>query len=219
MSKRETTADFDELNVKRLNVRDEKGNLRLTLSNSDRMPDPVVEGKVLEGMRQVDDDTAGLIFFNTEGDECGGLVFRGSMTPDGASASGFLSFDEFRQNESVTVSFSQKGEASSAGFSVYERPNKSVLELVDKREEIERRSEEIRKMEPGPDQTNAALELQKEIGFRRLFVGRNVTGEIAVRMADSKGRERIRLRIDESDVPRLEFLGEDGSVTYSLPPE
>lgn len=33
------------------------------------------------------------------------------------------------------------------------------------------------------------------------------------------GRPRIRMRVDQDDVPRLEFLNENGEVVYSLPPQ
>ena len=44
-----------------------------------------------------------------------------------------------------------------------------------------------------------------------------MTGEAVIRLSDRQGRERLRIVVD--DVPRLEFLNEQGEVVYRLPPE
>ncbi|MGG0761941.1 hypothetical protein [Bacillus paramycoides] len=35
----------------------------------------------------------------------------------------------------------------------------------------------------------------------------------------SKGKERIRMIVDENDIPRMKFLDAEGKVIYTLPPE
>ncbi|WP_353892788.1 hypothetical protein PRVXH_002162 [Proteinivorax hydrogeniformans] len=42
---------------------------------------------------------------------------------------------------------------------------------------------------------------------------------MSVKLSDSKGNERIRMVIDENDIPKLEFLNGNGEVIYSLPPK
>jgi hypothetical protein len=49
---------------------DANGTLRLVLAGKDRMHPGILDGKVIERARPV----AGLIFFNDEGDEVGGLT-------------------------------------------------------------------------------------------------------------------------------------------------
>ena len=63
----------DELTVQRLNVVDANGTLRLVLSGKDRMHPGILDGKVIDRPRPV----AGMIFFNDEGDEVGGLTMTG----------------------------------------------------------------------------------------------------------------------------------------------
>jgi len=65
---------FEEIDAERINIV-ENGKLRLTISNNERSPGPILGGhymKTREGKRG-----AGFIFFNDEGDECGGMT-RGS---------------------------------------------------------------------------------------------------------------------------------------------
>lgn len=56
-------------------------------------------------------------------------------------------------------------------------------------------------------------------GTPRMFIDRGAGGEAEVVLADSKGRDRIRLKVDAGDVPSLEFLDEEGKTVYRLPPE
>ncbi|MEH7452179.1 hypothetical protein [Gottfriedia acidiceleris] len=45
-------------------------------------------------------------------------------------------------------------------------------------------------------------------------MGKNSIGEITVQLSDSKGKPRIRMVVDENDIPRMEFLDGDGKVTH-----
>src|SRR4029450_2954293 len=64
---------IDELTVQRLNVVDANGTLRFVLSNKDRMHPGVMDGVTINRPRPV----AGMLFFNDEGDEVGGLAYSG----------------------------------------------------------------------------------------------------------------------------------------------
>ena len=58
-----------------------------------------------------------------------------------------------------------------------------------------------------------------EIGHftERVFVGRTKHDDAAVLLMDTKGKPRIRMAVDSSNVATLEFLDENGKVLYSLP--
>jgi hypothetical protein len=71
-----------ELDVERINVVDCDGTLRMTISNKDTLPNPVLHGK--EFVRQ-GPKVPGIIFYNDDGDECGGLMFGGTRDPNGDS--------------------------------------------------------------------------------------------------------------------------------------
>ena len=71
---------LQEINVERINVVERDGTLRLVISNKERSPGPVIRGKAFGfpgGNR------AGLIFYNEEGTESGGLITSGRRLPDG----------------------------------------------------------------------------------------------------------------------------------------
>ena len=83
---------FTEIDVERLNVREKNGQLLMVVANSDRMPDPIVNGKPFKTERP-----AGILFYNGLGDENGRIVF-GAVEGKGQYGSyAGLSFDKYKQ--------------------------------------------------------------------------------------------------------------------------
>jgi hypothetical protein len=85
---------IDELDVHRINVRERDGTLRMVISNHERLPGVIVRGK--ENPRK-DRPYAGMLFYNDEGTENGGLVFGGRRDANGdiVDAGVALSFDRY----------------------------------------------------------------------------------------------------------------------------
>lgn len=50
-------------------------------------------------------------------------------------------------------------------------------------------------------------------------MGKSENGEVSVQLMDSKGKQRIRMVVDENDEAKMEFLDGKGNVLYRLPPE
>lgn len=204
---------FEELDVERINIVDADGKIRLAITNPDRCPDPVIDGKTFVGARQ-DGGHAGMLFYNGEGDECGGLVFEGGQSSDGYKARGGLLFDQFKQDEIVGLVYDDTNGERRAGLLVKDQPEGGLSAIA---EELQ----SVRAMEDGPSKDEALARVAEKRGpshVQRVFVGRTVEGEAGAYLSDSKGQPRIRLYVDENDAPRLEFLGETGEVVFSFPP-
>src|SRR5687767_15869221 len=95
-----STQRIDELTVQRLNVVDANGTLRFVLSNKDRMHPGVMDGVTINRPRPV----AGMLFFNDEGDEVGGLTVSGQAKDGQRRANGMLAFDQLKQDQTVARS-------------------------------------------------------------------------------------------------------------------
>lgn len=67
-------AVFQEIDVQRINIREKDGTLRMVISNTDQMPGIIYKGTDYPHPNR---KTAGMIFFNEEGTENGGLSFGG----------------------------------------------------------------------------------------------------------------------------------------------
>lgn len=61
---------FDEINVHRINVLEPNGTLRMVISDHAKLPGIIVRGKEQPFSRP----QAGMIFYNDEGSENGGLI-------------------------------------------------------------------------------------------------------------------------------------------------
>ena len=79
---RQKTETFDEITVHRINVTEPDGTLRLVISNRARLPGVMVQGKEGKPNRPY----AGMIFYNDEQTENGGLIERAVDWPKGLLA-------------------------------------------------------------------------------------------------------------------------------------
>src|SRR3954468_7383357 len=71
---------FDEIDVERINVVQKDGKLRMIISNRDRSSGPIAYGKPFG---YAGGNRPGIIFFNDEGTENGGLTFFGKAKDGG----------------------------------------------------------------------------------------------------------------------------------------
>jgi hypothetical protein len=95
-AKSQRNAEFNEIQTHRLNVVEPDGTLRMVISDHDLMPGVIVKGKEFS---KVDRPQAGILFYNDEGTENGGLIFGGHRNEKGeVEDSGVsLSFDKYGQ--------------------------------------------------------------------------------------------------------------------------
>jgi hypothetical protein len=93
---------FDEIQVHRINVVEPDGTLRMVISNKARLPGVIVRGKESP---QSDRPQAGMLFYNDEGSENGGLIFGGRKNEKGevVDSGGSLSFDKYDDNQIVQL--------------------------------------------------------------------------------------------------------------------
>jgi hypothetical protein len=93
---------FDEIDVHRINIVEPDGKLRMVISNKARSPGPIDRGKPFGyagGTRP------GIIFFNDEETENGGLVFEGAKSDGKVNANAQLSFDQYDQDQVVYLRY------------------------------------------------------------------------------------------------------------------
>lgn len=201
---------FDEISVQRLNVVDPDGRLRMAVSNGARQAQATARGEPLGPSRK---RPAGMIFFNEEGTELGGLVFTGRQVDGAIQASAGLKFDRYDQDETVTVGYSEQGRTQIAGLSVIDRPDKplsTVSDLMVKREAA------------ATDNERTAIEKQmmERMGTAadRVFVGRWTDGNATLVLRDAQARPRLTLSVSPSGDARLLFLDGDGRVVREIAP-
>ncbi len=209
-------AKFTEIDAERINIREKGGILRLTISNTDRMPGGTIAGvdlKYRDGKR----GGAGMIFFNDEGDEDGGFTWQGKAKDGSHIADGTIRFDNYRQNEAIGMSHYQEGDTKESALEVWDSPNAPITP------EFARELVKAQSMPDGADKKAALKAMMdrhaKEVGqlTRRVFVGRTKKDDASVQLNDRNGKARIRMQVDSTGNASLEFLDENGKVTSRLP--
>ena len=206
---------FDEIDVERINVREPDGRLRLTLSNHARLPDVVVGGKSYPLRGGTGVKSAGLIFFNDEGNEDGGLVWAGSKTATGYQASAALTFDQFDQDETISLEYGDENRRRQAGLAVLDRPEEPIQIFAES-------AMAIRAMPDGAAKQERARRLREAVVARgavpaqRLFAGKLPDKSSTIMLSDRKGHPRLRLSVDSLGMARIEFLDDSARVTRSV---
>ena len=115
------TVTFDEITVQRMNVIEPDGTLRMIISNHAKLPGIIVRGKEQLFARP----QAGMLFYNDEGSENGGLVFGGHKNAKGEveDSGGSLSFDKYEANQLVQLAGVDDKEDKFAGLIVTDSPH------------------------------------------------------------------------------------------------
>jgi len=201
-------AKFDEVTVQRLNLVDANGTLRLVIANKDRMHPGVMDGVTIDRPRPV----AGLLFFNDEGDEVGGLTFTGQEQDGQRRANAQIAFDQYKQDQTVAISYSDTNGQRMAGLQVWDRADTRLSELITKLNAANKIAEPAAR-----EQAIGAARASAPPGPRRVFVGKNADRSAVVSLADANGRPRLTLRVDAEGAASIDFLDADGRVVERLP--
>jgi len=119
------TGNARELTVERLNIVEPDGTLRMVISNHDSIPGIIVRGEE----RALDRSQAGMLFYNDEGSEVGGLIFGGHRNAEGeiVDSGVSLSFDKYESNQIVSLYGVDDHSNKFAGLSVADSPSGSEV--------------------------------------------------------------------------------------------
>ena len=206
---------FTELDVERLNVRTPDGRMAVAIATDDRLPGNIMHGHE----RRTGNRGNGLIFYDTKGNEAGGLTFHADTRVDGSdttvNAFGQLSLDRFESDQVVAMRYLEEpGYGWGAGLQVSHFPLHVTAEWLAAQDSVDHL--------PAPAQPAARRAVRAEFmragkwEVPRVFVGeRGRTA--AIQLRDTRGRERIRLVVDSADVARIELLDSAGAVVSRLP--
>jgi len=204
---------FTEIDVERINIVEPDGSFRMVISNRPRSIGPIYKGKPFGypgGTRP------GIIFFNDEGTENGGLTFTGRKREDGTYTSSVgMSFDQFNQDETLTLRYSDESGRKTSAITIAERDERDIYDLIMQRDSINRMT----------DSTARIAALQRLMGPRngvplaapRVYLGRDRSRAAVLNLFDPNGKPRLRLKVDSLGAASLEFLDEQGMVTARLP--
>lgn len=200
---------FDEITVHRINLVEPDGTIRMVLTNKSSAPGAYIKNKEYP---HPDRQAAGLLFFDDEGTEDGGLIYGVSKDQSGhvIGSNVHLSFDQYMQDQIFTVDAGRDGEKKYSLLTMGDRGDYSILEILQANDRISKLPEERREFEwkkfrdthPG-DNT-------------RVVLGRAHDGAAVLKLKDTQGRDRIVLRVETDGTPKLQLLDANGKVVREL---
>ena len=164
---------FGEIEVQRINVREPDGTLRMVISDSAHLPGVIIRGKA---QAKVDRPQAGMLFYNDEGSENGGLIFGGRRDAKGnvVDSGGSLSFDRYDANQVVQLLGVDDRDNQMAGLAV---------------SSSEPGGADLRRVWVGRTADGeATLALMDARGRRRIVLAVGADGDSQIEFLDASGR-------------------------------
>jgi hypothetical protein len=208
-------AKFTEIDVERINVMEPDGKYRLVISNRPRSIGPIYKG---QPFGYPGGGRPGLIFFNDEGTENGGLTFTGARGADGRYRSSLhMSFDQFNQDQVLNLDYTDNNGRRTTGVSVNDRPDIDIFEWWSKADSLQKQY--------GRDTASLNREMNAwltprakgvPLNAQRMFVGKDPAKNAILNLSDPAGKPRLRLVVDSLGAARIDFLDATGRVTNTI---
>jgi hypothetical protein len=198
-----------EITAERINIVDADGTLRLVISNKQRMHPGIIAGKTIQRERPY----AGLIFFNDQGDEAGGLTLRGHEKDGQRVASAGIMFDQLGQDQTIGFDYAEENGQRSAGFKVWDRPDVPLGDLIDKLNAANAIQDKAKR-----DAAIAEARAAAPKPAQRVLVGKTRDRTATVVLSDAEGRNRLSLKVEGDGTASIEFLDADGKVLQRVGP-
>jgi hypothetical protein len=203
---------FTEIDVERINVVEPDGKYRMVISNRPRSIGPIYKG---QPFGYAGGGRPGIIFFNDEGTENGGLTFAGKDSAGKIRASTHMSFDQFNQDQVLNLDYNDNDGQRLVGISMLDRAQVDIHDMIAERDSIRKIADSSARA--AAMARWAAPRNGVPLIAQRVFLGRNATKAALLTLADQNGKTRIRLAVDSTGTPALEFLDDAGRVTSRLP--
>ncbi|MCR8559664.1 hypothetical protein KXD93_18555 [Mucilaginibacter sp. BJC16-A38] len=194
---------YKEITAERINIVEKTGRLRMVISNKERQHPGRMDDKDLPTR----DRPAGMIFFNDDGDEDGGLVYDGNK--NGASMT--YSFDQYKNDQIMQLQYDQEKDQGkmvrSYGLNMWDRKDEFTLsKQLAYYDSLQKLNDTVA--------FKAGIAKLKAAGntHQRLFVGKNTKGEVGLFLNDANGKPRLNIYINKDNQPVIETLNEKGEV-------
>jgi len=193
-----------EITVERINIVEPDGKLKMVISNADKQHPGMFNGDLLASRER----PPGIIFFNEEEDEVGGLIYHGNAQ-DGSGM--VLSFDQYKNDQVMQMQYLRDGGGKQRyGINFWDRTEEITLpELISIMDSLKQQGI------TDDQQIADALKTMNKgmpLAVQRLFAGKNDDEQVGLFIKDEFGKDRINIFIDKNNKPRIQFLDKDGIV-------
>jgi hypothetical protein len=198
---------IDEIITKKITVIGEDNQPRMVLSNETRQHSGRMNGKEWPKRER----PSGLIFFNNQGDECGGLVYE-TKEKNGKIKSGMsFTMDNYKDDQVVQIlndeSYVDGKAYIQRGININQYPTGTNVE--DRNKKIA----EIKKITDEKERNSKLNELwEKEGSVNRVFLGKTKGNSSGLFLAGPDGKPKMMIYVDEKGNPKLQTFNDKGEI-------
>jgi len=210
---------FSEIDVERINIIEKNGTVKMIITNVDRFPN----GKEMINNKPTNEDRkkrSGLLFFNEDGIECGGLIYDGKRSANGHSSGLSLTYDQYDGDQVMQLLTQDQGQGNkrfvSSGLMFNDRPSKESQQQTAR---IMKELDELGKKDPkAAEEKYKAYEAQGLVGGApRIMLGKSRSENNGLFLFDNKGMPRAMFYVDKDNQAKLDFYDDKGQTIASFP--
>ncbi|MDF2157226.1 hypothetical protein [Algoriphagus sp. CAU 1675] len=210
---------FETIDVQRINIVEADGTVKLIVTNAGLFPNgsEKINGRLTNPDRK---KRAGMLFFNEDGQECGGLIYDGEKKENGHSSGLSLTFDQYDGDQvmQLLTTDTQKGDQRFVSSSLVfnDRP---VKESQERTIAIMEELAVLRKNDPEAFKAKYQEYKEQQLigGAPRIMLGKSRSQNNGLFLFDDQGMPRAMFYLDKDNQPKLEAYDEQGNVTHSWP--
>lgn len=210
---------FTEIDVERINIVEKDGTVKMVITNVDRFPtgNDTINGRKTNTNRK---KRSGMLYYNEDGIECGGLIYDGHKTEKGYSSGMSFTYDQYDADQVMQLKKvdykigNDKFVSSSLTFN--DRP---ANETQQRTEEVLKELDELRSKNPELWKRKLKeYEAEGLIGETpRIMLGKTRGQSNGLFLNDDKGNPKAFFYVDKNNTAKLEFFDDKGNVIASFP--
>jgi hypothetical protein len=208
---------FKTINVERINIVEPDGTVKMVITNANDFPtgSEAVNGRIVNKTRK---KRSGMLFFNEEGMESGGLIYDGRKDGEGHSSGLSLTYDQYDGDQvmQLITTDAAKGDKRSVSSALVfnDRPEKETqlktAEIMDELENITDSAERRKKYMAYREQGFLG-------GAPRVMLGKTRSENNGLFLFAKDGSPRAMFYVDNNDEVKFDIYNAKGEVVHSLP--
>jgi hypothetical protein len=209
---------FREIDVERINIIEADGTVKMVITNVERFPTgkDTINNRATNVSRK---KRAGMLFFNEDGMECGGLIYDGQKKENGHSSGLSLTYDQYDGDQVMQLlleDYKQGDQRMVAGSLVFnDRPKNETQAgqhmILEELKELRKKDIEAYRTKYNEYESKGMIGVAPRI---MLGKARESSG---LYLFDTKGRPKAMFYVDNENNARLDFYDDKGAVSHSFP--
>lgn len=210
---------FGEIDVERINIIEKDGTVKMVITNVERFPN----GNDSINNRPTNEDRkkrSGMLFFNEEGMECGGLIYDGRKTEKGHTSGLSLTYDQYDGDQVMQLLMQDDKEGNNrfvrSSIAFIDQPANATQAGISR---IVKELNELAKTDRKAMQQK--YQEYKKLGLAgpvdRMVLGQTKSRSNGLFLFDDKGMPRAMFFIDKENNAQLQFFDEKGNTIASFP--